>query len=104
PDPDVIVGDIGADSISGGNGNDSLYVDASDTLISGCAGFDAAYITSGSGLTLNLATTGIEFVADFVPGGGNDNLDGSGSSANLELYAGGGTDTVIGGSGADFLW
>ncbi|MEH2503731.1 Ca2+-binding RTX toxin-like protein [Bradyrhizobium sp. AZCC 1578] len=101
---DVIVADIGVDSISGGNGNDSLYVDASDTFIDGGAGFDAAYITSGSGITLNLATTHLEFVADFVPGGGNDTLDGSGASANLTVYAAGGTDTVTGGSGADFLW
>jgi Ca2+-binding RTX toxin-like protein len=98
---DVIVGDIGADSISGGNGNDSLYVDASDTFIDGGAGFDAAYITGGS-MSINMAATHLEWVADFVDG--NDTIDGSGTSVNLEVYAAGGTDTVIGGSGNDFLW
>ena len=53
-------------------------------------------------MSLNLAATHLEWVADFA--GGNDTIDGSGTSANLEIYAAGGTDTVIGGSGADFLW
>jgi hypothetical protein len=101
---DVIVGDIGADSISGGNGNDSLYVDASDTFIDGGAGHDAAYITGGATMTLDLAATHIEFVADFVPGGSDDTIDGSGTNVDLEVYAGAGTDTVVGGSGNDFLW
>jgi Ca2+-binding RTX toxin-like protein len=101
---DVIVGDVGADSISGGNGNDSLYVDASDTFIDGGAGFDAAYITSGATMTLDLAATHIEFAADFVAGGSDDTFDGSASTVRLEVYAGAGTDTVLGGSGDDFLW
>ena len=39
-----------------------------------------------------------------MPGGGNDAIDGSGTSVNLEVYAAGGTDTVLGGTGNDFLW
>ena len=99
---DVIVGDIGADSLSGGSGNDLFFIDSEDTFIDGGAGADAAYITFGSGMSINLAATHLEWVADFV--GGNDVIDGTGASANLEIYAEGGTDFVIGGSGADFLW
>jgi Ca2+-binding RTX toxin-like protein len=98
---DVIVADIGTDNVSGGNGNDSLYVDSSDT-VDGGAGFDAVYITGGTGMSINMAATNVEWVADFV--GGNDTINGSGSSVALEVYAGGGTDTVTGGSGSDFLW
>ena len=99
---DVLVGDVGADSLSGGSGNDRLYVDSSDTSVSGGAGFDAIYITGGAGLSINLASAQVEWAADFV--GGNDTIDGSGMSSNLEIYAGGGTDTVLGGSGNDLLW
>jgi ELWxxDGT repeat protein len=99
---DVLVGDLGADSLSGGAGNDRLYVDDQDTFIDGGPGFDAAYIASGTGTSLNLATMSLEWVADFA--GGNDTIDGSGTTANLEVYAAGGADIVIGGSGADFLW
>ena len=97
---DVLVGDLGADSLSGGNGNDRLYVDSEDSFIDGGAGFDAAYIATGAGTTLNLATTHLEWVTDFA--GGNDTIDGSGVSTNLEVYAAGGGDMVTGGSGADF--
>ncbi|MEH2503733.1 Ca2+-binding RTX toxin-like protein [Bradyrhizobium sp. AZCC 1578] len=99
---DVIVGDIGADSISGGNGDDRLYVDASDMLIDGGTGTDAAYISGGPGMSINMATATLEWIADFVSG--NDTIDGSNTSISLEVYAGGGTDTVIGGSGNDLLW
>lgn len=98
---DVILADVGIDNVSGGNGDDSFYVDASDT-VDGGAGFDAVYITGGSGMTLNMATQQLEWAADFV--GGNDTIDGSGASVALEVYAAGGTDIVKGGSQSDFLW
>lgn len=74
----------------------------SDTVFNGGADFDAAYISGGSGMSIDLAATGFEFVADFV--GGNDTIDGSGLSVVAEVYAQDGTDVVSGGSGADFLW
>ena len=99
---DLLVGDLGADSLSGGSGTDRLYIDSEDTFIDGGADFDAAYIATGSGVSINLATTQIEWVADFA--GGNDVIDGSGTSVNLEIYAEGGTDSVTGGTGADLFW
>jgi Ca2+-binding RTX toxin-like protein len=99
---DLLVGDLGADFLSGGPGNDRLYIDSDDTFIDGGFGFDAAYIATGTGVHLNLAITGLEWVADFV--GGNDTIDGSSVFVNLEIYGAGGTDTIIGGFGADFLW
>ena len=79
---DLLVGDLGADSLSGGSGTDRLHIDNEDTFIDGGADFDAAYIATGTGVSINLATTNIEWVADFA--GGNDTIDGSASSANLE--------------------
>ena len=61
--------------------------------------------TSGAnsnGMSIDMAATHFEFVADFV--GGNDTIDGSGLSVGAQVYAAGGNDTVTGGSGADFLW
>ena len=99
---DLLVGDLGADSLSGGSGTDRLYIDNTDTFIDGGADFDAAYIATGSGVSINLATSHIEWVADFA--GGNDTIDGSGMSVNLEIYGEGGADNVTGGSGADIFW
>ena len=103
---DVILGDLGSDSLSGGAGNDSIYADNTDSLVDGGAGFDALYIvTSGAnsnGMSIDMAATHFEFVADFF--GGNDTIDGSGLSVAAEVYAAGGNDMVTGGSGADFLW
>ena len=98
---DVVVADIGVDTLAGGEGNDRLYIDAGDS-VDGGAGFDAAYITGGAGMTINMAATNLEWAADFT--GGNDILDGSASSSPLEIYAAGGTDSIIGGTGSDFLW
>ncbi|WP_149535698.1 calcium-binding protein [Siccirubricoccus phaeus] len=98
---DVIVGDLGADSLSGGNGNDRIYYDPTDT-VDGGAGFDAIYISGGAGTALNLAATGIEWVTDYVSG--NDTLDASGTSSGVELYSGGGHDSLAGGSGADLIF
>lgn len=55
-------------------------------------------------MSINMTATNLEWVADFV--GGNDTIDGSGVSANMEVYAAGGTDiiTITDGTGADFLW
>ena len=103
---DVILGDLGSDSLSGGAGNDSIYADNTDSFIDGGSGSDALYIvTSGAnsnGMSIDMAATHFEFVADFF--GGNDTIDGSGLSVAAEVYAAGGNDTVTGGSGADFLW
>jgi hypothetical protein len=56
-------------SLSGGAGDDTLYIDNADTFVSGGAGYDAAYITGllgDPGLSLDLGAAGFEFVADFA--------------------------------------
>ncbi|TMJ03980.1 MAG: tandem-95 repeat protein [Alphaproteobacteria bacterium] len=87
---DALVGEAGADSLSGGAGNDRLYVDTSDTLIDGGADTDAVYIEGGSGLTINMATSNVEFIQDDV--GGNDTINGVGTA--MRVFAGGGDDTI----------
>jgi Ca2+-binding RTX toxin-like protein len=99
---DVLVGDLGADSQSGGAGNDVLYIDTDDTLIDGGADFDAAYISGGTGITLNMTAANLEWVADFV--NGNDTITAAGTSANVEIYGAGGNDNLTGGSGNDRIF
>jgi Ca2+-binding RTX toxin-like protein len=71
--------------------------------VNGGSGFDAIYITgTATGMLIDLSTASIEFVADFA--GGSDTLNGLSSSANLEIYAAAGNDTIVGGTGNDFLW
>ena len=87
---DAIVGETGADSLSGGAGNDRLYVDSDDTLIDGGADTDAVYIVGGTGVTLNMATSNVEYVQDDV--GAADTINGVGTGARV--IAGGGDDTI----------
>lgn len=98
---DVIVGEAGSDQLFGEAGNDSLYVDNQDTFDGGI-GADAVYIAGGSGMTIDLAATNVEWVADFA--GGDDILNGAGLTVDMTAYAGAGTDTITGGAGNDFLW
>lgn len=98
---DVILADSEMDTVNGGEGDDAIHADASD-LVTGGNGRDALYITGGTGLSINLTTASFEFVADFASG--SDTLNGSSSSANLEIYAAGGNDSISGGGGVDALW
>jgi Ca2+-binding RTX toxin-like protein len=102
---DVVVADTGTDNVNAGNGDDTVYADNTDT-IQGGAGRDALFITGigPAGLNVNTATAGFEFVIDVTQNGGNDTINGGSATANLEVYAQGGTDTVTGGTGIDFLW
>ncbi len=125
---DSLIGGTGSDSLFGGNNNDTLIGGTGSDSLDGGAGFDwADYSTSGSAVSINLATnansggdaagdtlTAIEAVlgsafndtmvgsaADesLVGGAGNDRLDGGGG--NDTLVGGTGSDTLIGGSGTD---
>ena len=125
---DSLIGGTGGDSLFGGNNNDTLVGGSGNDSLDGGAGFDwADYATSGSAVSINLATnansggdaagdtlTAIEAVlgsafndtmvgsaADesLVGGAGNDSLDGG--AGNDTLVGGTGADTLVGGSGTD---
>ena len=89
-----------ADNLSGGNDNDTLYGEAADTL-SGGAGFDVLQVINDFAMNLNLVAAGIEYV---VSGFGNDTYMASAATTTIEIYGGGGNDTVTGGSGNDIFW
>jgi Ca2+-binding RTX toxin-like protein len=103
---DVIVGLAGfANSLEGGDGNDTFVGEGIDTVIGG-NGFDTFFGGQGGALSLDLAALGLEQVWGSYVG---DVMNGASSSASLVLVgqglAGGiYADTMRGGSGNDFVY
>ena len=93
----------GADQITGGSGGDYIYVTSETASFVGGAGFDYLIYNTfdGSGLTVDLTTTGFEGA---VGRGGNDSFDASGNTVSASLYGAGGNDTLIGGSATDYFY
>ncbi|MDO1559002.1 M10 family metallopeptidase C-terminal domain-containing protein [Brevundimonas sp. 2R-24] len=89
-----------ADTLIGGNGDDTLYGENVDTL-SGGAGFDVLIAVNAYDFTLNMAATSIELAQmDF----GNDNINASGQTVGVQVYASGGNDGVIGSGFNDLIF
>ena len=109
---DSLYGDAGNDALYGGNDNDLVHGGAGSDVLDGGSGTDMAdYSTSGSGVTVNLATgaaSGGDAAGDTLTGienltgsGFNDLLTGDGTAS--ALFGGGGTDSLYGGTGTDSL-
>ncbi|MEQ1809226.1 MAG: calcium-binding protein [Terricaulis sp.] len=98
---DTLNGGAGADQLLGGDGDDFLYADVSDTLISGGNGTDWVYFIGAGNFTLDAGANGIEVV---LAGAGNDTINAATQTAAFYTYAGGGADTVTGGSNNDNIY
>jgi Ca2+-binding RTX toxin-like protein len=101
----ALIGEAGADSLTGGAFNDYVYFDGLDTINAG-AGYDALFYYQGTGqalanLNLNVAAANAEYV---IGGGGNDTIFNTGSSTAVALIGGAGADTLTGGLGNDYLY
>ena len=119
---DKLIGDGGANLISGANGNDmlvggggddTLRGGAGDDLLDGGDGYDYAdYGDAKSGVTVSLAVTGPQATG----GSGSDSLSSieglkgsvyadvvTGNGGANKLFGGYGNDTLIGGGGDDSL-
>lgn len=111
---DLIAGGDGADVLAGGAGNDVLYIDADDTGVSGGDGYDVVSvlefdeydedglrIASGRGINLALDAAGIERV---ISGDGTDSLFAASThDIDLNIFGGGGDDTITSGAGDDWI-
>ncbi len=96
-----LIGQGGADIMSGGSGDDFLYFDHLDTITGG-GGTDWAVATlSAAGVNLNLNTAGIENAWGSTS---DDILSGAGSNSTVVLVGDTGNDTLIGGNATDFLY
>ena len=97
---DTLIGGAGADELYGGGGNDLLIVDIADTVIQGGAGADRVVFQGSQAFNFDLLGTGIEYVRSST---GNDNLDATGVTSNVQLFGEGGNDTLTSGLGNDIL-
>ncbi|HGG65001.1 MAG TPA: calcium-binding protein [Rhodobacteraceae bacterium] len=82
----ILYGGEGADKLTGGAGDDILIFDAADTTVEGGAGRDVGIVTGEAGVTVDLATQGLEVV---VGGEGADNFTLNGQGDSLQMAAGG---------------
>jgi Ca2+-binding RTX toxin-like protein len=84
-----LFGDVGADDLEGGSGDDQLTADASDTKLLGGGGTDGVSVSGISGMAI-LTDSSLNIL---VAGAGDSNLQGDA-----------GDDTLQGGAGADFVY
>lgn len=99
----TIYGNGGLDVMIGGSGDDYIHVNQGFSVAQGGLGYDYIIYNTfdGSGLTVNLTLTGFEGA---VGRDGDDYFDATGSVDSVSLYGAGGSDTLIGGLGADYLY
>ena len=90
----------GSDVLTGGAGNDRLYVDYDDVVVNGGDGYDRVYVRGEAGVYLNLAQSEIEEV---IGGAGRDLFDGSAAAGRVRLFGKDGDDFLSGGAGNDHL-
>ena len=95
-----LTGGDGADILTGGAGDDWLFIDGADTVVSGSAGHDKVYVANTNGATLNLGAGDIE---EAYGDAGADVLDASSATWTVSLTGNAGDDTLTGGSAADVL-
>jgi len=116
---DVLIGGDGSDTLSGGEGDDWLFVDGQDNLdnISGGEGSDTLVIQGEEGMDVDLCAVDVETAiggagddtfsascgkAVSVDGGdGNDSINGGGQDDYL--FGGEGDDVIVGGGGSDVI-
>jgi Ca2+-binding RTX toxin-like protein len=97
---DTLTGGGGADSLDGGANDDWLYVDSLDVSIQGGSGYDRMIVQGAGGVSINLATAGLEAA---YGSSGNDIFNGVSTSTGIFLDGGVGSDALTGGTGGDVL-
>src|SRR5262249_53545983 len=105
--PNKIDGGPGIDTMTGGAGNDSYYVDNPADIVveSPNEGNDAVYATSDFTLPTNVEALFLLAGATNINGAGNNDPNYLvGNSGNNTLDGKGGDDTMIGGDGNDIYF
>ncbi|MCP4073714.1 MAG: hypothetical protein GY742_18605 [Hyphomicrobiales bacterium] len=97
----VMIGQGGADTMTGGSGNDFFYFDNLDTVVGGGGSDWAVAALSTAGVTLDLNAAGIEnaWGSDH-----DDTLTAAGATTSVVMVGGAGNDSLTGGDADDFLY
>lgn len=106
---DLLLGNNGVDSLFGEAGNDSLDGGSANDELAGGSGTDTVQATANLNFLLtptSLSGEGTDSLnsieaANLTGGSGNNTLDASAFPGSVTLDGGGGTDVLIGGSGAN---
>ena len=77
----ALAGAAGADTLIGGAGDDWIYFDGADAVVSGGAGYDRVFVRDAGGATLNLGAGQIE---EATGDAGVDVLNASGTTWNVK--------------------
>jgi serralysin len=104
-DDDVLVGAsdifaIEANVLDGGAGNDTLYAGFGDT-VQGGSGFDVLYGVNAYDWSVDLGSASIEYM---IAGFGNDTLNAATQTQGVQVYSGGGNDSVTGSAFTDVVF
>jgi Ca2+-binding RTX toxin-like protein len=111
---DTLLSGTGSDALNGGAGNDSIVTGRGADSVDGGAGIDILdYSSFTLGVNVSLDAVGNDGVAgdnanvdnieSLLGGSGADNLDMSGSNANVSVNGNNGNDTITGSQGNSTL-
>jgi Ca2+-binding RTX toxin-like protein len=99
---DILVGGEGSDVLAGGQGDDTLIIDGDDLPgnISGGDGNDIVYVEIDDDVSLDLVQLAVEVA---YGNAGNDTFTAAGGTVSVVLDGGAGNDNLTGGSDDDLL-
>ncbi|MEW6313433.1 MAG: putative Ig domain-containing protein, partial [Pseudomonadota bacterium] len=98
----ILTGNNGANVLAGGLGNDTYYVDGSDTIVENAGeGSDTVYSSSTFTLSDNVENLVLTGIFNISATGNALNNSITGNSADNVINGGAGADTMTGGAGND---
>ena len=96
----MLAGGMGADNITGGGGNDIMWIDAEDTFIDGGLGFDVVFVEGPSGVTIDLFESRVQVIYGGI---GDDVITMSGGDYSVRVLGSVGDDRITTGRGDDHV-
>ena len=96
----MLAGGMGADNITGGGGNDILWIDADDTFVDGGEGFNVVFVEGPGGVTIDLFESRVQVIYGGI---GDDIITMSGGDYSVRVLGSVGDDSITSGPGDDHI-